>query len=100
MAPPRPRCHVAGVGRLAGGRYRRARGRAVRDGNGGGGLADAGGCMQPAVMPRPTFEPVEPELYEVRVGPAAGCLVGLAIGVAMWAAIIAAAWWIWTIVTR
>ena len=53
--------------------------------------------MRPAVMPPPT---VEPEMYEAPIGPAAGCLVGLAIGVAMWAAIIGAAWWIWTIVTR
>src|SRR5690606_28975151 len=100
LPPPRPRCHVAGVGRLAGRRTRRARGRAVRDGDGGGGAADAGGRMRPAVMPPPTFEPVEPELYEAAIGPAAGCLVGLAIGVAMWASMIVAAWWIWTIVTR
>lgn len=56
--------------------------------------------MRPAVMPPPTFEPVEPELYEAPIGPAAGCLLGLALGVAMWAAIIGAAWGIWTLIVR
>lgn len=56
--------------------------------------------MRPAVMPPPTFEPVEPELYEAPIGPAAGCLLGFAIAAVMWAAIIAAAWWIWILLTR
>lgn len=56
--------------------------------------------MRSAVMRPPTFEPVEPELYEAPSGPAAGCLVGLAMAAVMWAAIIAAVWWIWTLVTR
>lgn len=56
--------------------------------------------MRPAVMPPPTFEPAEPELYEAQIGPAAGCLLGVAIGAVMWAAIIAGAWWIWTLIVR
>lgn len=39
--------------------------------------------MRPAVMAPPTFEPAEPELYEAPIGPAAGCLLGFAIG-AVW----------------
>ena len=42
--------------------------------------------------------PDGPEAYEAPLGQAAGCLVGLAMGAVMWAAIIGAAWWIWTIV--
>ena len=56
--------------------------------------------MRSAVMPPPTFEPVEPELYEAPIGPVAGCLLGCAMAALMWAAIIGAAWWIWTLIVR
>jgi len=56
--------------------------------------------MRPAVMPPPTFEPHEPELYEAPIGPAAGCLLAFAMAAVMWAAIIGAVWWIWTVIAR
>ena len=56
--------------------------------------------MRSAVMPPPTFEPVEPELYEAPIGPAAGRLLGCAMAALMWAGIIGAAWWIWTLIVR
>ena len=44
--------------------------------------------------------PDDAEAYEAPLGPAAGCLVGLAMAALMWAAIIGAAWWIWTLIVR
>lgn len=42
--------------------------------------------------------PDDAEAYEAPIGPAAGRLVGLAVGAVMWAAIIGATWGIWMIV--
>ncbi|HEX7048639.1 MAG TPA: hypothetical protein VF188_00385 [Longimicrobiales bacterium] len=44
--------------------------------------------------------PDDAEAYEAPIGPAAGCLVGLAMAAVMWAAIIGAAWGIWTVIAR
>lgn len=38
--------------------------------------------------------------YEARLGPTAGCLLGLALGAALWAVMIGAAWWIWMLLMR
>lgn len=51
-------------------------------------------------MPPPAFEPVEPERYEAGLGPAAGCLLGLALGAVLWTVMIGAAWWLWTLIVR